>query len=180
MALQLISITTARSSCVLICSWSCLPVISATPCQTTLTGPCALRGRTSAFSYRVRVEQVKQRPPRRSSSTTPSPAPLMITWLPSVTACYSLTLFWRYVTVSISNWTATHWFIHLSQYKIFTFVMYKCCLMFFLFDFVIFLISLSPSDFPALLLCAGIWQRQNTEEWQLQPLWKIHGCPVWL
>lgn len=68
----------------------------ATPCQTTLTGPCGQRGRTSVFSYQVKVEQVKQRPPRRSSSTTLSPAPLMITWLPSVTAYCSLTPCWKY------------------------------------------------------------------------------------
>ena len=79
----------------------CFP--SATPCQTTHTGLCGQRGRTSVFSYQVRVEQVKQRPPRRSCSTTLSPAPLMITWLPLVTVYCSLTLFWRYLTVAITD-----------------------------------------------------------------------------
>lgn len=93
-------------NCTPICCWSCFHVSTATLCQTTLTVPCGLRGRTSVFSYQARVEQVKQRPPRRSSSTMPSPAPLMITWLPLVTASYSQTLFWRYFTDN-SNWTAT-------------------------------------------------------------------------
>lgn len=81
---------------------------SAMQCLTTLTGLCALRGRTSVFSYQVRVVQVKQRPPRRSSSTTQSLALLMIAWLPLVIAYCSLILFWRYL--------AHQTFFCLSQY----------------------------------------------------------------
>lgn len=66
-------------------------------CLITRTGLCGLRGRTSVFSYQVRVVQVKQRPPRRSFSTTQSLALLMITWLRLVIAYFSLILFWRYL-----------------------------------------------------------------------------------
>lgn len=86
----------------LICSWTCIFVFSsAMPCQTTLTGPCGPREKTSVYSYQAKVEQVKQRPPRRSSSTTLSPAPLMIAWLHLVTACYSQTLSWRYLKIRL-------------------------------------------------------------------------------
>lgn len=89
-------------TCMLICSWTCIFVFpSAMPCQTTLTGPCGLREKTSVYSYQAKAEQVKQRPPRRSSCTTLSPAPLMITWLHLVTACYSQTLSWRYLKVRL-------------------------------------------------------------------------------
>lgn len=69
----------------------------ATPCQTTLTEPCGQRGRTSAFWYLARVERVKRRPQRRSSSITPLRARLTTAWLHSGTACCSPTLSWRLV-----------------------------------------------------------------------------------
>lgn len=92
--------------CVLPACWSVaepafLFFSSAMPCQTTLTGPCGPREKTSVYSYQAKVEQVKQRPPRRSSSTTLSPAPLMITWQHLVTACYSQTLSWRYLKIRL-------------------------------------------------------------------------------
>lgn len=80
-----------------------------------------------------------------------------------------------------------HWLVSLSQYILsgwsekseLSSHFYKCFLMLLNVLPLLVLISITPSNFLALFLCAGIWQCQNTKEWQLQSLWKIHGCPVW-
>lgn len=76
-------------------SCECAAPSPATLCLTTPTGPCGLRGRTSVSSYQERAAQGKLKPPRRSCSTTRSPAPPTIGWLPWESACSSLTPFWR-------------------------------------------------------------------------------------
>lgn len=76
-------------------SCECAAPSPVTLCLTTPTGPCGLRGRTSVSSYQERAVQGKRKPPRRSCSTTRSPAPPTIGWLPWESACSSLTLFWR-------------------------------------------------------------------------------------
>lgn len=91
--------------------------LSAMQCLTTHTGLCALREGTSVFSYRVRVVQVKLRPPRRSSSTTQSLAPLMITWRPLVIAYCSLILYWRYLAHRATPLCISQYFMLLSEWS---------------------------------------------------------------
>lgn len=142
----------------------------ATPCLTTLTGPCGLRGRTSVFLYQERAGQVKPKPPRRSSSTTRSPAPPMSVWLPSESAYYSLTLFWRYFSLHFLFLFIT--FTHSTA--LYMIILVYCLIIGILKHFTF------SASLHHCLLCAGIRQCQNSEKWQLQPLWKIHGYPVWL
>lgn len=161
----------ARRFCVVICHIN-VPLLHcspspATPCLTTLIGPCGLRGRTSVFLYQERVAQVKPKPPRRSCSTTRSPAPPMIVWLHSESACSSLTRFWRYCTVWFFYF---HWIIF--KYSI------MWCLIIIVHCLILAFYHMSSASVHHCLLCAGIWQCQNSEKWQLQPLWKIHGHPV--
>lgn len=130
----------------------------AMPCRTTLTEPCGRRGKTSAFWYLARAARVKQRPQRRSSSITQSRARQMSAWLHSWTACCSPIPSWR-----------------LEKY---CFVFFFSLLWIGLFSSSRFLLSSFYS--MALLHCVGLWQCQNIPEWQLQPIWKVHGHSVWL
>lgn len=132
-----------------------ITVLSVTHWQTTSSAPCSLSSTTTSSWSRGRAGPAKPRPPRKSCSSMLSAVQVPNSWTMSGTGCFSPIQCLRSVT-----WI---WVPKLLLRKNIFWGKH---------DFKIrHLLQFSPF-FPGFRKC------QNPEEWQLKPLWEIHGHPI--
>lgn len=123
--------------------------------QTTSSAPCSLSSTTTSSWSQGRAGPARPRPPRKSCNSTLSAVQVPNSWTTSGTGCFSpirclRSVIWIHVPKLMLHWTI---FREKNDFKI---------------------RHLSPFD----LYLQGFRKCQNPEEWQLKPLWKIHGHPV--